>query len=222
MRKLGFWLTLLALFTLFTFACAPAEEPAEAPEPAPAPAPPPEPEPEVAHALLHDAEGAVIGKAVFTQAGKTVVLNATVEGVERGGPHGFHVHEIGECVPPDFKSSGGHFNPAGTEHACPPEPIRHAGDFGNIEIVEGTGHLEIESKIVTVAEGPNSVIGRAVVLHAGTDDCVAQPTGDAGSRLACGVIVPGEPMMMDAEDGEGEDAGGDGESADGGGESAEH
>ncbi len=222
MRKLGFLLTLLALFT---FACAPAEEPAaEAPEPAAEPEAEPAAEEVMAPtavAILHNAEGEVVGKATFTQGEGVVLLDATVEGVERDGPHGFHVHAVGECVAPDFKSAGGHFNPLETEHACPPEPARHAGDFGNIEIAEGAGHLEIESQLVSVTEGPISVIGKAVVLHAGTDDCVAQPTGDAGARLACGVIMPGDGMMSEGEEGM-ESEGGE-EMAEGdGGEAAEH
>ncbi len=194
MKKLVF---LLALATLFAGACAPEEAPAPeaAPEPAAEAAPEPAAEPAaemmMAAAILRNAEGAEVGVAKFTQEGDVVTLMAEVGGVERDGLHGFHVHEVGECVPPDFKAAGGHFNPAGTEHGCPPNPERHAGDFGNIEIAQGMGVLKGESQLVTVAEGPHSVIGRAVILHAGTDDCVGQPTGDAGSRLACGVVKTG-------------------------------
>ncbi len=189
MKKLVF-LSLLAV--LFAFACAPAEEPAEpAPEAAPEPAAEVAPEPAAAptaSATLRNAEGEEVGTATFTQTEGGVVLVAEVTGVERDGPHGFHVHEVGDCVPPDFKAAGGHFNPRETAHQCPPDPVRHAGDFGNIEIVEGAGRLEIGSDLVTVVPGEISVVGRAVILHEGTDDCVGQPTGDAGSRLACGVV----------------------------------
>ncbi len=210
MKKLVF---LSILTVLFTLACAPAEPPAEpAPEPASEEAPAVEPEAiaPVAVAVLHNAEGEEIGRATFTQGEGAVMLTAEVRGVERDGPHGFHVHEIGECVPPDFKAAGGHFNPKGTEHACPENPERHAGDFGNIEIVEGAGRLEIPSDLVTVTEGEISVVGRAVILHEGTDDCVGQPTGDAGSRLACGLIFPGEAVQGGDEAGEGEEAAGEG------------
>ncbi len=198
-------LALLSMLTvLFTFACGPAEQPAEpapAPEPAPAAEAAPEPEPPTAVAELHDAEGKEVGKATFTQSPGGVLLVAEVTGVEPAGQHGFHVHEVGECVPP-FTSAGGHFDPKGTPHACPPNPERHAGDFGNIEINNGGGGgLEITSELVTVDPGETSVVGRAVILHAGTDDCVGQPTGDAGSRLACGVI---KVHLFDAEDMEAE------------------
>ena len=201
MKQLAFLLT----FALLALACDPAEKPAEEPAPEPeaeAEAPAAEPAAEMirAQAVLHNAEGAEIGTATFTQNGEVVILLAEVRGVERDGPHGFHVHEVGECVPPDFKAAGGHFNPEGTGHACPPNPERHGGDFGNIEIVEGRGRLEIPSELVTVFEGPRSVIGRAVILHAGVDDCVGQPTGDAGSRLACGLAMPaGDEAEMDQQ-----------------------
>ncbi|MDH3744676.1 MAG: superoxide dismutase family protein, partial [Acidobacteriota bacterium] len=74
----------------------------------------------------------------------------------------------------------------------PADLERHAGDLGNIEIGEaGQGHLELSSDIVTLGEGANSVIGKGVILHAGEDDLVSQPTGAAGARLACGVIQAG-------------------------------
>lgn len=197
MKKLLF---LSLLVALVAFACSKEEPPAE-PAPAPAPEPAaeaaPEPEPPTATAELHNAEGEVVGTATFTQTAGGVVLVAEVEGVERAGAHGFHVHEVGDCAPPDFTSAGGHFNPKGTPHQCPPDPARHAGDFGNIEIVEGAGRLEVTSGLVTVEPSETSVVGRAVVLHEGTDTCVGQPTGDAGSRLACGVI---KVNLFDAED----------------------
>ena len=189
MRKLGFLLTLIALFS---FACAPAEEPAEpAPPAAPTPAAEAE-EPEApaptAVAILHNAAGEEIGFARFVQAESAVLVTAEVGGLEREGPHGFHVHELGECLPPDFKASGGHFNPGGTPHACPPNPERHAGDFGNIEVIGGNGRLEGESELISVVPGEISIVDRAVIVHNGEDDCASQPTGDAGSRYACGVI----------------------------------
>jgi len=213
MRKLGFLLTLTALFA---FACSPAEEPAkEMPEPVAEPAPEPAPEMDAsgptAVAVLHNAEGEVVGTATFVQAESAVTLSAQILGLsgDQDGMHGFHVHQIGECVAPDFKAAGGHFNPMETEHACPGTAVRHAGDFGNIEIAGGTGTLEIPSDLVTVAPGPTSVVGKAVILHAGTDDCAAQPTGAAGARLACGVIeLKADEMAADAE-GEAETAGAD-------------
>ena len=86
-------------------------------------------------------------------------------------------------------SAGGHFNPTGAPHAGPMAAMHHAGDLGNIEIgANGKGDLDITSTMLTVAPGPNSVVGRSVIFHEKADDMTTQPTGNAGGRLACGVI----------------------------------
>jgi Cu-Zn family superoxide dismutase len=132
------------------------------------------------------------GRVIFYQAGSQVRVVADVTGVSPPGNHGFHVHENGKCERDpgkDFASAGGHFNPSGTPHACPDAASHHAGDLGNIVInADGTGHVDVTTSALSLS-GASSVVGRAVILHAAPDDCTTQPTGNAGGRLACGVIA---------------------------------
>jgi len=105
------------------------------------------------------------------------------------GTHGLHLHENGDCSDPEGKSAGGHFNPTGMPHAGPTAMQHHAGDLGNIEITwDGTGKLDIDSDMLTVKPGPNSVVGRSVIVHEKSDDTTTQPTGNAGGRIGCGVF----------------------------------
>ncbi len=108
------------------------------------------------------------------------------------GIHGFHVHENGDCSAPDATSAGGHFNPGSDPHGAPGASAHHAGDFGNVEASAG-GRVSVTYIMprVTLGSGTSSIVGRAVVLHANPDDLVTQPTGNAGGRIACGVIALG-------------------------------
>jgi Cu-Zn family superoxide dismutase len=143
----------------------------------------------VAKATLTAREGeTVAGEVTFTEADGAVAIVAHITGAPQGS-HGFHVHEVGDCSSADFKSAGGHFNPTDMPHGAPTDMERHAGDLGNVEVAEdGTAHHETSSSMIAVADGPSSVVGRAVILHEDADDLVSQPTGAAGGRLACGVI----------------------------------
>jgi Cu-Zn family superoxide dismutase len=109
------------------------------------------------------------------------------------GKHGFHIHEFGDCSSPDGKSAGGHFNPDNNPHAGHDAAQRHEGDMENIEAdSSGKAHFELTDKIMTMS-GEHSIIGRSVIVHEKADDLHSQPTGDAGGRVACGVIGIAKP-----------------------------
>lgn len=104
------------------------------------------------------------------------------------GKHGFHAHEKGDCSAPDATSAGGHFNPDKSQHGSPHAMPRHAGDFGNITAdASGVAHYDAVDHYLKL-DGANSAIGKAVIVHAQEDDMKTQPTGNAGARVACGVI----------------------------------
>jgi Cu-Zn family superoxide dismutase len=129
----------------------------------------------------------VSGTVTFTKAEGGVRVQAQVKGL-KPGDHGFHVHEFGDCSAPDGASAGGHFNPGGSPHAGPHDAQRHAGDMGNIAAgADGSGTLDYVDKQASF-EGPNSVLGRGVIVHEKADDLKTQPTGNAGGRVACGVV----------------------------------
>ncbi len=144
--------------------------------------------PEKAVAVLQATEGnKVKGTITFTKTGEGVRVEGEVNGLTPG-KHGFHIHEFGDTTSSDGKSAGGHFNPAGDPHAGPDAEHRHAGDFGNIEAgSDGTAKINFVDKHISF-DGAKSILGRGVVVHAKADDLKSQPSGDAGDRVAVGVI----------------------------------
>lgn len=159
----------------------------------------------VATAMLYskteDADD-VTGYVVFTQTNQGVRVEATITGMEMQTDHGFHIHQYGDCRAIDASSAGGHFNPTNEEHGAPSDENRHMGDLGNISTNEqGTAEVDfIDEKLVI--DGPNSITGRAVIVHANEDDLVSQPSGAAGPRVACGVIGIANPeVTIDQYDG---------------------
>jgi len=145
-----------------------------------------------AKADLVNAQGAKVGSAELTQTPDGVKIDVTVSGLTPG-MHGFHIHAVGKCEAPDFKSAGGHFNPTGKKHGLKNPDGPHAGDMENLEVgADGTGSAEVLDKQVTLSEGANSLFhegGTAIVIHASPDDEMTDPAGNAGARVACGPIV---------------------------------
>jgi Cu-Zn family superoxide dismutase len=131
----------------------------------------------------------VTGTVQFRQRGDAVLIEAKVNGLNPNGTHGFHIHEKGDCSASDASSAGGHFNPTGMPHGGPGAEKRHGGDLGNLMAdANGFAQATIEVKGITLAADSTSVIGRAVIVHASPDDLKSQPAGNAGARLACGLI----------------------------------
>lgn len=144
-------------------------------------------------AVLVPTEGnKVHGLVTFAKEGEKVKVVAEVEGLAPG-KRGFHVHEFGDCSSKDGAAAGGHFNPYGKTHGAPTDANRHAGDLGNVDVgADGRAHLEFSDPVMKL-DGPTSIIGRGVIVHANADDLKTQPTGNAGARLACGVIGVAKP-----------------------------
>lgn len=146
-----------------------------------------------ASAELRDATGAVVGWAKFTEdSGGILHVNVQVRGLPEG-LHGIHIHAIGQCSP-TFAAAGGHHNPLGHTHGLDSPTGAHAGDLPNLVVNgAGNGHLNTTSDRATLSAGPTSIFdldGSALVIHFGEDDQVTNPTGNSGSRIACGVISP--------------------------------
>lgn len=146
----------------------------------------------VAVAEVHSYEEDQIGEVEFTQTEDGVEVDGRIELEELAdGPRGFHVHEHGECDPPDFESAGPHFNHPERPHGGPDDPPeqRHAGDFGNIEFDEdGVAEFSFVDEVIAVGGGDNDIVDRALIVHFEQDDLETQPTGDAGDRAGCGLI----------------------------------
>jgi Cu-Zn family superoxide dismutase len=146
-------------------------------------------------AVVHPlGDSKVSGKVVFTQSRSGVEISAEITGLAPG-KHGFHVHEFGDCSMADGTCAGAHFNPTGAPHAGPDDEKRHVGDLGNIEVSQdGKATYKRVDKLVAL-NGPNSIIGRSVIIHAAPDDLTSQPSGNAGARVGCGVIGIADPKM---------------------------
>jgi Cu-Zn family superoxide dismutase len=150
--------------------------------------------PTQAIAVLYPTSGSQChGTVRFTQDGDSVKVTADVEGLTPGQQHAIHIHEYGDASKSDGMSAGGHYNPEKHPHGLPDTDNRHAGDLGNLQAdAGGKAHYEITVNNITVAGEKNPIIGRSVIVHAKVDNG-GQPTGNAGGRIACGVIGIANP-----------------------------
>jgi Cu-Zn family superoxide dismutase len=129
------------------------------------------------------------GEATFEQVGPNKVrVIVFAQNLNPNAEHGFHIHEAGDCSSGDGMSAKGHFNPLGKPHGMPGLQS-HAGDLPMLKAAKnGRAKLDFEIEGITVSSGPTSIVGRGLIIHTGPDDFKTQPTGNAGGRLACGVI----------------------------------
>ena len=133
-----------------------------------------------AEATFEPAPGGKVRVVVFAQ------------NLKPGAEHGFHIHEAGDCSSGDGMSAKGHFNPQGKPHGNPASAERHAGDLPSLKAEKnGRAKLDVVVEGITLTPGPASIVGRGLIIHADPDDFKTQPTGNAGARLACGVIKSG-------------------------------
>ncbi|RDW22366.1 superoxide dismutase family protein [Oceanobacillus arenosus] len=141
---------------------------------------------------LKNADGQIVATATLKESKDGIKI--ALEGKNLPpGVHGFHIHEVGLCEAPDFKSAGAHYNPTGAHHGFKDPLGPHVGDLKNIEVNEdGTVKVEVLADRLTLnPEGENTLFtdqGTALMIHEKEDDYISQPGGDAGDRIACGVI----------------------------------
>jgi superoxide dismutase, Cu-Zn family len=151
-----------------------------------------------ATAELKDKDGKAVGVARFRESSGGVTVDVNVKGLTPG-LHAVHVHAVGRCDAPAFTSAGGHFNPAQKKHGYKSPEGAHAGDLPNMLVAkDGTGRFESFTDGMTLKPGATSVFdkdGSALVIHAGVDDNVTDPTGNAGDRAACGIITMSQSRM---------------------------
>lgn len=139
--------------------------------------------------LMSTSGSTATGTVTLQQLGDgSVEVTANLRAVPPG-VHGFHIHEKGDCGD-NGNAAGGHYNPLNTPHGAPNTDPHHAGDFGNVTADEnGNVNHRFTTRSITVADGPATAVGHAIILHANPDDLTTQPTGNAGARIACGVVT---------------------------------
>ncbi len=142
-------------------------------------------------AVLASASGSLVsGSVTLVPMGKGLHLTGEVGGLPANGTHAFHIHEKGDCSAADASSAGPHFNPFNAAHGKTGSGAHHAGDMNNLTTnAEGVANVDVHLDGVTLGGGAvNDVAGRALIVHAAPDDYASQPAGNAGARVACGII----------------------------------
>lgn len=144
-------------------------------------------------AVVNPTDGNTVkGVLTFTEIDTGVKVTGHIEGL-KPGKHGFHIHEFGDCSSKDGSAAGSHFNPTKQPHGAPTDKQHHIGDLGNIEAgIDGVAHVDVLFPGIAM-EAQSTIIGRGVIVHTNADDLKSQPVGNAGGRLACGVIGIAKP-----------------------------
>ncbi len=144
-----------------------------------------------ATAELKDPKGQTVGRARLSDTPNGVLIRLNMEGAP-AGERAFHIHQVGQCDAPTFKSAGDHLNPTKASHGFLQAQGPHAGDLPNVHVPkDGRLTVEILARNVTLQSGANSLLdgdGSSLVMHVKPDDYRTDPSGDAGDRIACGVI----------------------------------
>jgi Cu-Zn family superoxide dismutase len=147
--------------------------------------------PLISHAYFYDANQKRVGEALLRETPHGVLVTVDLQGLPPG-EHGFHLHEVGQCVPP-FTSAGGHANPTHKHHGLVVPQGPHAGDLPNVFVLEnGSLRADVLDRDATLMPGkPNSIVdrdGASLVIHADADDYATDPAGNSGDRIVCGVV----------------------------------
>ena len=167
-------------------------------------------EPLRATAALQPTKGSkAFGEATFEEVDGRVRVIVFTQGLAPEREHGFHIHEAGDCSSGDGMSAKGHFNPHGKPHGAPSSAERHAGDLPSLKAAKnGRAKIDVTVDASSIGSGAGNIVGRGLIIHADPDDYKTQPTGNAGPRLACAVIVPASRQTANGNGGGGGGGGG--------------
>lgn len=148
----------------------------------------------LANANMAPVSGTLVsGRLTLTPIDGGIRIEGQLGGLGRGATHAIHIHERGDCSAADGSSAGGHFNPAAAAHGRMGTAVHHLGDMDNI-VADAAGVAQVDVRVISATMGSGAagdILGRAIIVHAGADDYVTQPTGNSGARVACGVIRSG-------------------------------